>query len=175
MKITDDYVFFFTYNDVFSNWRRTPFYQSGWLFYNVEQYMMHQKAILFSDKKTAMEIIQVRGGNPKDCKALGRKVAGYDEEIWKANRERIVKNGIWLKARSNNDFYQELMYHHLSGRKFVEASPYDRIWGIGFSEDKALGNEAKWGLNLLGKCLDETAAYLKEARNVSDLIVPRNS
>ncbi|KAI0521335.1 hypothetical protein F5B22DRAFT_634718 [Xylaria bambusicola] len=40
-------------------------------------------------------------------------------------------------------------------RELVEASPYDRIWGVGFAAKGAERNRSKWGLNLLGKCLME--------------------
>ena len=35
----------------------------------------------------------------------------------------------------------------------MKASPYDRIWGIGFSAGKAGANRDDWGNNLLGKAL----------------------
>ena len=40
-------------------------------------------------------------------------------------------------------------------RELVEASPFDRIWGVGFAAKGAERNRRKWGLNLLGKCLME--------------------
>ena len=35
----------------------------------------------------------------------------------------------------------------------MKASPYDRIWGIGFSAANAGANTDHWGENLLGKAL----------------------
>jgi len=48
-------------------------------------------------------------------------------------------------------------------REIVEASPMDRIWGIGFAAGKAeeVGRE-RWGLNLLGKALMEVRRLLRE-------------
>ena len=43
----------------------------------------------------------------------------------------------------------------------VEASPYDKIWGIGFNKSNALVNKSKWGQNLLGKVLMEVRNKLK--------------
>ncbi|GAP82885.1 putative duf1768-domain-containing protein [Rosellinia necatrix] len=41
-------------------------------------------------------------------------------------------------------------------RELVEASPYDRVWGVGFAAAGAAANRRqKWGMNLLGKCLME--------------------
>jgi len=38
-------------------------------------------------------------------------------------------------------------------REIVEASPMDKIWGIGFGWKNAEKRRAHWGLNLLGKAL----------------------
>lgn len=45
----------------------------------------------------------------------------------------------------------------------VEASPWDRIWGIGFSSYDALMtcNVDKWGMSLLGKVLMKVREDLK--------------
>lgn len=39
-------------------------------------------------------------------------------------------------------------------RELVEASPLDRIWGIGFAEEDAEGKREVWGENLLGRALE---------------------
>lgn len=50
-------------------------------------------------------------------------------------------------------------------REIVEASPMDRIWGIGFGAAKAgsVGRQ-RWGLNLLGRALMAVRAELREAQ-----------
>jgi len=45
----------------------------------------------------------------------------------------------------------------------VEASPNDRIWGIGYSEKYAIENIDNWGENLLGKIITELASELTKA------------
>ena len=48
-----------------------------------------------------------------------------------------------------------------------KASPYDRIWGIGFSAAKAATNRNKWGLNLLGKALMRVRERLQREKEGS--------
>jgi len=45
-------------------------------------------------------------------------------------------------------------------RELVEASPMDRIWGVGFAERNAGANRQRWGLNLLGKALMDVRGRL---------------
>ncbi len=113
MRVTDKYVFFFTDKDVFSNWYIAPFFDSNANKYNpevsssvkfdcVEQYMMWRKASLFKDYETASAILNgthKRKGEKDQAyyKRMGRAVRGYDDALWKANREYIVKRGIFLK------------------------------------------------------------------------------
>lgn len=47
-------------------------------------------------------------------------------------------------------------------REIVEASPRDRIWGVGFGAKNAECQRARWGLNLLGKALTEARRVLRE-------------
>ena len=60
-----------------------------------EQYMMYHKAMLFGDKETADKIMETE--EPKQQKAFGRKVVGFNEQVWNENRERIVEGGNWNK------------------------------------------------------------------------------
>ncbi|KAI0184370.1 hypothetical protein EV127DRAFT_444399 [Xylaria flabelliformis] len=47
-------------------------------------------------------------------------------------------------------------------RELVEASPFDRIWGVGFGAKEAGKKRGKWGLNLLGKCLMDVREELRK-------------
>jgi ribA/ribD-fused uncharacterized protein len=47
-------------------------------------------------------------------------------------------------------------------RELVEASPLDRIWGVGFAEKSAERNRHRWGQNLLGRALMDVRARLRE-------------
>lgn len=140
-------------------------------FTSAEQWMMAHKALLFGDARVAREVIAVDAtgsGAMARVKALGREVAGFDDEVWKREREKIVLEGNLHKFRANGELRRKLL--DTGERVFVEASPGDRIWGIGYAEDKALENRSAWGMNLLGKALGETRRMLREeeALNASE-------
>ncbi|CAM6128364.1 unnamed protein product [Calypogeia fissa] len=142
-------------------------------FHTTEQYMMYHKALLFNDASSAAQIIATP--NPGAQKALGRKVVGFDEEVWKTYRSSIVEEGNWWKflngvsdAREQGDegevglkgLREKLL--EMGTRELVEASPWDRIWGVGFGRESAERNRGRWGLNLLGKALMRVRERLRE-------------
>jgi ribA/ribD-fused uncharacterized protein len=113
--------------------------------------MMYHKALLFNDSDVATQVLAAT--TPIEVKALGRQVKDFDEEIWKDNRYRIVKEGNILKFTQHSDLKEALLA--TKGKMLVEASPRDRIWGIGYGAKNALANKERWGLNLLGRVLVE--------------------
>lgn len=113
--------------------------------------MMYHKALLFDDSDVATQILAAT--TPIEVKALGRQVKNFDEETWKENRYRIVKEGNILKFSQHLDLREKLLA--TKGKMLVEASPRDRIWGIGYGAKNALANKERWGLNLLGQVLVE--------------------
>lgn len=130
-------------------------------FPTAEHWMMVQKALLFKDYAMARKILEVRGvgqANMTYVKALGRKVQGFDEETWVAAREEIVLQGNLLKFQQNAEIKEKLLA--TGNKRIAEASPRDRIWGVGFGAKNALGQKERWGLNLLGKALEETRGRL---------------
>lgn len=149
MIYTDTHVFF--YGGPFSNWAGTPF-KSGGIRYNTsEQYMMHKKALVFEDFHTAEKIL--RSTSPRDQKALGRGVEGYNDEHWALVRLPLVVEGLVDKFTSTMALRQQLLT--TDKRIIVEASPTDRIWGIGLGLDNPLIYQPEsWrGKNLLGEAL----------------------
>lgn len=148
----------------FSNWYPAEFEKDGIRFSNTEQYMMYRKALLMGDDEIAKEVLSTP--DPKSVKALGRKVRNWNEDLWVKNRERIMFDGCLAKfsAPENAKMHAELLS---TGNKVIaEASPYDKIWGIGMrSTDKGADEVRKWkGLNLLGATLmkvRDTLRYLQ--------------
>ncbi|KAK4042461.1 hypothetical protein C8A01DRAFT_33534 [Parachaetomium inaequale] len=137
------------------------------IYQTAEHYMMYQKALLFSDPAVATQILAA--AHPREVKDLGRQVSNFSDTVWHAHREEIVRKGSVLKFTRPVDVDDGRWIVHTEGgaegvsikelllgtgeREIVEASPRDRIWGIGFGAARAGGVRERWGLNLLGKAL----------------------
>jgi len=123
------------------------------VFTTAEQYMMYAKAMTFVDIDTARAIMEET--NPRKIKALGRQVNRFVEDTWLFYRYRIVYLANKFKF-SQNDRLKEALFA-TQGTTLVEASPYDKIWGIGLTKDdmKALQRSTWEGKNLLGEVLTE--------------------
>lgn len=141
----------FFWGGIFSNWHLCSFTVDGITFNCGEQYMMFKKAVIMNDLETAELIMKEK--NPRKQKKLGRQVKNYNESLWDNVRYNIVKEGLRQKFIQNPRLKEYLM--SFRDHEIVEASPYDSIWGIGFSEEDALGNVDKWGKNLLGNILKD--------------------
>ena len=132
----------------FSQWYDRGFVIDGIQYKCAEQYMMAQKARVFGDDEI-FELI-LKSDDPKDIKALGRKVKGFNSDLWNENKFRIVLEGNYAKFSQNEDLRDFLM--STNDKILVEASPYDKIWGIGMRESEdGVNNPKNWkGTNLLG-------------------------
>jgi ribA/ribD-fused uncharacterized protein len=129
----------------------SPFVHAGVKYNCSEQYMMYQKAHLFKDFDVADMIMEQT--EPRKQKFLGRHVRGFDEGLWVSECITIMVPGLISKFTQNQHCLDALLY---TGDKIiVEASPSDKIWGIGMSEnDPGATDPTKWkGKNLLGECL----------------------
>lgn len=156
MKITDKYVFF--WDGIFSNWHyidKMYVEVNGEELYfpTSEHLFMYLKAIYFDDIDVSEQILLAK--SPKEAKKLGRMIKNFDESEWTKVREDIMYKTLEMKRRADSDFEKELLKDEYDNKLFVEASPFDKIWGIGLKEDNPdAEDENKWkGLNLLGKTL----------------------
>jgi len=166
MKVTDKHVLF--WGEWPSNWYRAEFDVEVMIdgekqkkhFFNSEQYFMYMKAIVFGDYDTAEKILKTK--DPKKAKALGREVKGYDDKVWNEMRYKIMVDANKAKYGQNKEIAALLTSEELKGKGWIEASPVDRVWGVGLSENDPLADdEASWkGQNLLGKALNETRDWL---------------
>ena len=157
-----DYLFFWGEKDAFgflSNFYPSTFTTDGQIFNCSEQYFMKKKQELFDplNQKLASDIMNET--NPKNIKNYGRQVNNFAESIWNINKYKSMYDGVYAKFSQNPELKTQLL---ATGEKvLVEASPYDKIWGIGFNKSDALTSKAKWGQNLLGKVLMEVRNKLK--------------
>jgi len=143
-----------------SQWYPANFNFDNITYNSAEQFMMAQKAVLFDDKKIFERII--KENQMRVIKELGRKVKNFSEDIWKKNRFEITVNGNMAKFKQNTELKNYLI--STKNKILVEASPYDKIWGIGMAEnDKEIQNIYRWrGLNLLGFALMKVRKILKD-------------
>ena len=136
-----------------SQWWPAPFTVDGIRYPTAEHFMMAGKALLFGDAEAAAQI--ARACHPGEAKALGRKVPGFDEQRWAAQCFGIVVAGNVAKFSQHPELGQFLLA--TGDRVLVEASPQDRVWGIGLAaDDERAATPRTWqGLNLLGFALME--------------------
>ncbi|WP_354640250.1 NADAR family protein [Kitasatospora camelliae] len=141
-----------------SQWWPAAFTVDGVRYATAEHWMMAGKARLFGDEAIVPRILAAK--SPAEAKKLGRLVRGFDEALWKAERFELVVRGNVAKFGQND----ALRYYLLgtANRVLVEASPLDRVWGIGLaSDDERSVKPQQWcGLNLLGFALMETRKRL---------------
>lgn len=120
--------------------------------------MMYQKAVLFGDNSAAEKLLSA--SNPGEAKAIGREVLNFDQAKWDQHRFEIVVSANIAKFSSDPELKEFLL--NTGNRVLAEASPVDKIWGIGLAEDNpASENPNQWkGANLLGFALMEVRDQL---------------
>lgn len=143
----------------FSQWYEAPFSIDGITYRTAEHFMMAKKAELFGDMKSLSMILA--STSPADAKKLGRNVAGFNESEWLARRFDIVVSTNSAKF-AQNEALKEFLFSTRE-KVLVEASPVDKIWGIGLAADDPRASDPyKWqGLNLLGFALMQVREELK--------------
>lgn len=146
-------------NGYLSNWYLSDFVKEGVQYSSMEQYMMHQKALLFQDRDVADQIMETT--NVGKIKALGRAVTNYEDVIWNGMRQIIIFDGLLEKFRQDEELKQKLL---ATGDDILaECAVQDHIWGIGLSmKDEKRFDMSVWkGQNLLGFSLMRARDILK--------------
>lgn len=141
-----------------SQWWLEDFEEAGVRYKSAEHYMMAGKARLFGDEEMLAAILASE--TPGEAKKLGRRVRGFQEATWRAHRFEVVVQGNVAKFGQSPALSAFLL--GTSRRVLVEASPKDRIWGIGLAagDPRAMKPSAWRGENLLGFALMEARARL---------------
>jgi ribA/ribD-fused uncharacterized protein len=171
---TDTHVFFL--NGPFSQWWPSNFRASipvehdnsmVFDFHCAEQYMMARKAALFRDMDTLALIMQVQQhatrwqDAPERCKKLGRKVSGFQQDVWDDNCDDIVFDGSFAKFDQNSDLRDFMM--SFGDKIIVEGAWYDAIWGVALAwDDPLIVDPINWrGDNRLGNILGQVRGVLR--------------
>ncbi|MBQ1074426.1 NADAR family protein [Micromonospora sp. C31] len=142
-----------------SQWWPAPSSDGERTYATAEHWMMWHKAMLFGDAAVAERILAA--GHPHRAKSLGRQVRGFDQATWEARRLDIVVAGSVAKFGQHDDLRAFLL--GTGERVLVEASPVDRVWGIGLAADDPRAEDpARWqGANLLGFALMAARGVLR--------------
>lgn len=157
MRETETHIYF--WGSIFSNWYISYFTSNKITFSSSEQYYMYQKALLFKDFKTADKILLTN-----DCrkqKQLGRQVKNFNNEEFDKVKFDIMFEACCFKFSQNEYIGSQLI--NTGDKIIVEASPTDKIWGVGLHyDDDLILDEMNWkGENLLGKVLMDIREILK--------------
>ncbi|WP_405456855.1 NADAR family protein [Streptomyces sp. NBC_00101] len=142
-----------------SQWWPSPFTVDGVTYPSAEHWMMAGKARLFGDAEA--ERAALGAGSPAAAKKAGRLVRDFDETVWVRERFGLVVAGSVHKFGQDPRLRAYLLA--TGTRVLVEASPLDRIWGIGLAkDDERAADPRRWrGLNLLGFALMEARERLR--------------
>jgi len=154
----EDFIFF--WGGTYSQWMPSPFKIDGVTYVTAEQYMMAKKALLFGDYDALKGIMETN--DPSEQKAIGRTIKGFNKERWEAVCLNIVIDGNYAKFKQNPKMLEELLA--TGSKEIVEASPNDKIWGIGLHETdpKAWDKETWEGSNWLGIAIMEARSRLQK-------------
>jgi ribA/ribD-fused uncharacterized protein len=151
--------FHFFWSGPFSQWAIRPMVIEGVTYNCCEQLMMAEKARLFGDDWAYNQIMIET--DPAKQKALGRQVKGFDKDKWEAIARDVVYKGNYAKFTQHPELRAKLMA--TGDQEIVEASPEDRIWGIGLrSSDPRAQDKKTWrGTNWLGEAITRVREQLR--------------
>jgi ribA/ribD-fused uncharacterized protein len=144
-----------------SQWWPCGFTVAGVEYASAEHWMMAGKARLFEDESALERILAAN--TPAEAKSLGRQVRGFDDDRWASACFDLVTAGNVAKFGQNPELRAYLL--GTAARVLVEASPVDRVWGIGLAaDDPRAGDPRRWrGGNLLGFALMRAREQLAAA------------
>ena len=158
VTMTDAFVFFWAGWP--SQWHPCTFTVDGVTYTCAEQFMMAEKAALFGDDAVRAKVLA--STDPRKQKALGRQVRNFDHDRWTAACRDVVHRGNLAKFGHDAELRGRLLA--TGDRRLVEASPVDRIWGIGLAaDDPRAADPSQWrGTNWLGEALDRVRQALRD-------------
>ena len=165
---------FFTKVSPFSNHHPCHFKINGCSFNCSEQFYMWSKAAFFGDTTRATQIMST--ADPGQQKRLGKQVHGFDQQHWDKVKWHYMVKACTAKFTQNQ--HLRLQLFQTRGTTLVEASPYDKCWGVGLAAtnpkilDRKLWPGQNWMGLLLTKLREELLRkplYMKEAKGLPSL------
>jgi len=154
---TEKYIFF--YGSFYSQWAIRDININNVVYNTCEQYMMAQKALLFNDHYALNQIMESK--DPKVQKSWGRKVRNFKVKEWEEKAQHVVFIANYAKFTQHEDLKKRLL--DTGDKILVEASPWDKIWGIGMrASDKGIEDPKNWkGTNWLGEAIMKVRAAIR--------------
>ena len=139
-KTNEKYIAFHGEHSPYSNFHYSPFVLNNTKYVNAEQWIQHQKSLLFNDNDTANKILET--DNPYEIKQLSRNINGFDKDTWRRKGYDICYKGVEAKFKQNESLLS--MLKSTGSKRIVEATT-DRLWGTGVSfRDVNVLIEDKW-------------------------------
>lgn len=176
MRVTDTHVYF--WGSCFSNFYRAQTtievdmgifdIMESFTFPTSEHVYMAYKAIAFSDLAAFEALQKKKNSHPAEAKKIGRVVKDFNQRIWDQIKYDRMYKAVYAKFSQNLDIKELLLATET--RTLVEASPSDKIWGIGLHyDDDAVLDESNWkGENLLGKVLMDVRQQFWDEEDSND-------
>ena len=147
-----------------SNYHPTPFTINGKRYHSSEQYIQHQKCLLFGDKQTEQLILTTTSA--LECKVLSKDINKFDVTTWKENARASCTPGILAKFEQHPTLTKLLLS---TGNKQIVECCKDKDWGTGIPlfDQNALKQE-HWHLQgLLGEILETVRTILTQSQHSS--------
>lgn len=127
-----------------------------------ERAIMASKAALFNDTQTFRAICNA--DDPGTCKALGRRVQGFNQAAWDMVLEDLATEVVYQKFKADDTCAKVLL--STGSATLVEATSKDKVWGIGLDiNDPRVHDPSQWqGKNILGIALMRARNQLQTER-----------
>ena len=139
-KTNEKFIAFHGEHSPKSNFHYSSFDLNSIRYANAEQWIQHQKCLLFNDKDTADNVLET--DNPYKIKRLSHNITGFDKDTWRSKGYEICYEGVEAKFKQNGAL---LFMLKLTGSKRLVEVTTGKLWGTGVEfRDVNVLNEDKW-------------------------------
>jgi hypothetical protein len=164
---------------VFSQFHRAPFTTNGTTYWCNEQYYQACKAKVIAKYKCERRQNKKPNNAKTTCDSLrdyimrektsALRIAGMARDYvlegaakteWESQQKQVLYTANYCKFKQNYDERAWLI--RTGNAELVEASPSDRVCGIGYDKTTAEKNRHDWGTNLLGLSIERVRSELNQ-------------